>query len=102
MIRRPPRSTLIPYTTRFRSGGELGGGRPGAEARLAEDLEPAPHLHHRAAHCGGSLAHAAKARRASAPQQAGRRSEEHTLNSRHAHISDAAFCLKKKTTGVVA
>src|SRR3712207_7010670 len=41
MIRRPPRSTLFPYTTLFRSGGaraHLGVGR-GAHARLAGEVE---------------------------------------------------------------
>src|SRR2546425_13253839 len=33
MIRRPPRSTLFPYTTLFRSGGHLGGGRGGRGRR---------------------------------------------------------------------
>src|SRR2546430_11389941 len=34
MIRRPPRSTLFPYTTLFRSGGSPGPGRPGAVGGL--------------------------------------------------------------------
>src|SRR2546430_8017734 len=41
MIRRPPRSTLFPYTTLFRSAGHVrDDGRPGGEARAAL-LEPA-------------------------------------------------------------
>src|SRR3712207_6873121 len=44
MIRRPPRSTLFPYTTLFRSGAALrGGGRPTrARRRVPERLPPAP------------------------------------------------------------
>src|SRR2546426_7157886 len=58
MIRRPPRSTLFPYTTLFRSGRAAD--HPGAAARLEEDRS------HRAS--GGSLT-------AHSP---GLRSEEHT------------------------
>src|SRR5258708_13479126 len=86
MIRRPPRSTLFPYTTLFRSLG------PSAAVleqwndigrkliAIAEDLpedkydyKPNPDLV-----C---------------------RSEEPRLNSSHQIISYAVFCLKKKTTG---
>src|SRR5256885_16509770 len=43
MIRRPPRSTLFPYTTLFRSDGALGG-REGRVGRAAQDQEvPAGH-----------------------------------------------------------
>src|SRR3712207_8556386 len=47
MIRRPPRSTLFPYTTLFRSGG---GGRRGVRHRdaAADDAQPAPAGRHRA------------------------------------------------------
>src|SRR2546423_6609873 len=91
MIRRPPRSTLFPYTTLFRSpGGERAGqlhalvgshaqghpvddepeeGDPGRE--LSERLRPAVIL------LGG-------------------RSEEHTSELHHGYISYAVFCLNKK------
>src|SRR5882757_3893914 len=65
MIRRPPRSTLFPYTTLFRSRCA----RPGGW--------------HRGARWGG--------RRASRDRKSTR------LNSSHANISYAVFCLKKKT-----
>src|SRR3712207_8013403 len=93
MIRRPPRSTLFPYTTLFRSSG---GGR-GADRR----------------------GHPVIGRRAAAAQQPldvalvdllltgpavgleGRRRvvdrKSTRLNSSHANISYAVFCLKKKT-----
>src|SRR3712207_6989838 len=48
MIRRPPRSTLFPYTTLFRSAGG-GALREEAEAdalHLAADEKPPRHLHH--------------------------------------------------------
>src|SRR5579864_8756904 len=69
MIRRPPRSTLFPYTTLFRSrprldpGGEVGCDAPDRLARVEE--------------------------------QAPLRSEEHTSELSHMSISYAVFCLKK-------
>src|SRR5438309_2803496 len=70
MIRRPPRSTLFPYTTLFRSLGQQGAnGQPVAFGRrdVAQD------------------ASGAKADRKST-----------RLNSSHSSISYAVFCLKKK------
>src|SRR5438309_9001273 len=70
MIRRPPRSTLFPYTTLFRSsltdqiGGQLEAGF--LLAGFCEDYQPAPD----------------------------RKSTR--LNSSHSSISYAVFCLKKK------
>src|SRR5690349_21952373 len=54
MIRRPPRSTLFPYTTLFRSpdtraGRRLGQG-PRGEARRVRDREPGPPLQDRKSH----------------------------------------------------
>src|SRR5690349_24966950 len=74
MIRRPPRSTLFPYTTLFRSGVRHGGlDAPVGEDRL-EVADPA-HL----------------------PQDAQPRDRKSTrLNSSHVEISYAVFCLKKK------
>src|SRR2546421_2322892 len=80
MIRRPPRSTLFPYTTLFRSrAGLLHRGaaprcRAGAEGlRASPDREVRRALHHRGAD---------------------RKSTR--LNSSHDQISYAVFCLKKK------
>src|SRR2546422_7389427 len=66
MIRRPPRSTLFPYTTLFRSMREP------SWPRLRGRIEPAPR--------GGDAM----------------RSEEHTSELSHGYISYAVFCLKKK------
>src|SRR3712207_7473509 len=66
MIRRPPRSTLFPYTTLFRSEQKPEGG-PDANRRYAK-------------------------RRAAG----GRDRKSTRLNSSHANISYAVFCLKKK------
>src|SRR5690242_21405466 len=73
MIRRPPRSTLFPYTTLFRSprDGEL----PHRIGHLAQEV------HHARA---TGLALAAKDRKST------------RLNSSHMSISYAVFCLKKK------
>src|SRR3712207_8731089 len=90
MIRRPPRSTLFPYTTLFRSPG----GRHGAEraARRAVGGGRLP-LHLSAGRIVG--AHPPFRRRTRAAR--GRQDRKSTrLNSSHANISYAVFCLKKK------
>src|SRR3712207_8583549 len=91
MIRRPPRSTLFPYTTLFRSHRAEEPDvleRPG-DAQ-GHDLVRAP---------TGDVAavegdHAR--RRLVQPGEEDRKSTR--LNSSHANISYAVFCLKKKTT----
>src|SRR2546422_6033967 len=93
MIRRPPRSTLFPYTTLFRSVRFLVGSKAEAEIVLAQKvidrqrqqfpiLKPPP----------GSLTFGALAQRFLADQD--RKSTR--LNSSHGYISYAVFCLKKK------
>src|SRR2546422_4794795 len=85
MIRRPPRSTLFPYTTLFRSGeiGECGAyWRPHFRDRRAVKRErPGP----------GQGRH-------EEPLPAGhpRDRKSTRLNSSHGYISYAVFCLKKK------
>src|SRR5690349_22071518 len=89
MIRRPPRSTLFPYTTLFRSDVDL------AEAPVAERGQSAVHrprreaLHradrHDAVELGRDVLAAAVEDRKST-----------RLNSSHVEISYAVFCLKKK------
>src|SRR2546429_6017728 len=74
MIRRPPRSTLFPYTTLFRSP-------------LVHELDvvcmPAQLPEFITVDLSGLTSKST-------------RSEEHTLNSSHGYISYAVFCLKKK------
>src|SRR2546430_5827416 len=95
MIRRPPRSTLFPYTTLFRSLRAL---------RLAHGLED------RRAHDGvDELEWVLVAEEIDPDERARRadrlfgldicRSEEQRLNSSHSQISYAVFCLKKKKPG---
>src|SRR2546422_2322994 len=91
MIRRPPRSTLFPYTTLFRSGSSGGklseqdqgiGGQPGRDPapleRIATKERERPALYFVARTTGGG----------------DRKSTR--LNSSHGYISYAVFCLKKK------
>src|SRR3712207_6908140 len=92
MIRRPPRSTLFPYTTLFRSAVlELRRlGDPGLRGVLRGvrvlDDEPARGLRQGADPAGP--------RQLTEPTQRDRKSTR--LNSSHANISYAVFCLKKK------
>src|SRR2546426_7603459 len=85
MIRRPPRSTLFPYTTLFRShllraagqrdGCSAAGGRGEGSARAGQDRRRDRH-----------------------PEGAARQQDRKStrLNSSHLVISYAVFCLKKK------
>src|SRR3712207_8181699 len=92
MIRRPPRSTLFPYTTLFRSRHSArvrGRVRPAVPGRRgpADPHRPLGHAHQRAG------------RRGAAAGQEGEADRKSTrLNSSHANISYAVFCLKKKNT----
>src|SRR5690349_22408235 len=86
MLRRPPRSTLFPYTTLFRSLPDPALARDAAAAtREGLTERRAIHLQHQAEH--DRLAREAEARR-------DRKSTR--LNSSHVEISYAVFCLKKK------
>src|SRR3712207_8689376 len=101
MIRRPPRSTLFPYTTLFRSL-RLAAGLDVPEVRPLAPLlpRPGPDLDARAAlgalpRLPGEHGAAAAGRRDPADRKSTR------LNSSHANISYAVFCLKKKNTRYV-
>src|SRR3712207_8316573 len=91
MIRRPPRSTLFPYTTLFRS-------ERAAMAEAREDLHLV-RLDLLARASAVSLLPAAQVRvdRGSVENEAGGQDRKRTrLNSSHANISYAVLCLKKK------
>src|SRR3712207_7077330 len=98
MIRRPPRSTLFPYTTLFRSarrGGRVGAravGGPCPVARRTSGRCRVPAPVRRVDGRSGAAEPARADRRADEP--ADRKSTR--LNSSHANISYAVFCLKKK------
>src|SRR3712207_8700312 len=87
MIRRPPRSTLFPYTTLFRSGHR---GRGGELVERRAGVQPAAHGAKGHGE-GGGLPHRLQVR---ADRELDRKSTR--LNSSHANISYAVFCLKKK------
>src|SRR5438445_3802019 len=96
MIRRPPRSTLFPYTTLFRSGQASGGGRaPGRGARASPERRSQDRRRGTGVH--QLLPRRSRARRRARDGAGGRRDRKSTrLNSSHANISYAVFCLKKK------
>src|SRR3712207_8693621 len=91
MIRRPPRSTLFPYTTLFRSGRAQW--RPSARRGLPLPARP---LVHRARHGGRQIRARKRVRRGDGRDDGGRDRKSTRLNSSHANISYAVFCLKKK------
>src|SRR3712207_7798593 len=95
MIRRPPRSTLFPYTTLFRSLPPAAAPRAAVAARLAagavRDLRSLVE--------GGDPAEEHPANLLRDLRSAAWRAEDRKstrLNSSHANISYAVFCLKKK------
>src|SRR5690348_18039531 len=79
MIRRPPRSTLFPYTTLFRSGG-VDGKRLATVSLIEENGSRSVKM--------GNL-----------DQREDRKSTR--LNSSHPSISYAVFCLKKKKKNTI-
>src|SRR3712207_7363951 len=91
MIRRPPRSTLFPYTTLFRSHS-----RCDSVALDAQQGGKGAALQHALRTIGLHQNELDGARRAPRRESADRKSTR--LNSSHANISYAVFCLKKKTT----
>src|SRR3712207_7284674 len=84
MIRRPPRSTLFPYTTLFRSPGTyqwIVNAYDDAHVKISSSPSP-------------RTLQMAELPAASGPDRKSTR-----LNSSHANISYAVFCLKKKQIG---
>src|SRR2546429_729864 len=89
MIRRPPRSTLFPYTTLFRSEGLVLNAVP-ADAHAQPEL-PAGEQVHLGRLLGGQ--HGLPLRQ---DDDSGEDRKSTRLNSSHGYISYAVFCLKKK------
>src|SRR5688572_31761364 len=86
MIRRPPRSTLFPYTTLFRSLGEGDRDDLDARARRADLIRIEPEVGGR--DVGDLLLLGGQDRKST------------RLNSSHSQISYAVFCLKKKKKNI--
>src|SRR3712207_8130417 len=90
MIRRPPRSTLFPYTTLFRSQVHQAHLEhrqlPVAPAQVAAEVGQEPRQQR-----GAQL-------RLGVGDRVGQDRKSTRLNSSHANISYAVFCLKKKTS----
>src|SRR3712207_8481991 len=93
MIRRPPRSTLFPYTTLFRSifRGALDAGAP----RITEEMKLAA-----AQGIADVVAEEDLSEDYIIPSVFDRDRKSTRLNSSHANISYAVFCLKKKKTTI--
>src|SRR3712207_7733951 len=94
MIRRPPRSTLFPYTTLFRSFVVIGGGATGVE--VASELHELVHeiLAPDYPNINPRRVRIVLVDRNEQILKEDRKSTR--LNSSHANISYAVFCLKKK------
>src|SRR3989475_12745993 len=82
MIRRPPRSTLFPYTTLFRSEGKFNASRLGQPAMVSELLTLLQAHYGDVVKTGGRETYTDR--------------KSTRLNSSHSQISYAVFCLKKK------
>src|SRR3712207_7827936 len=101
MIRRPPRSTLFPYTTLFRSVEAEGrGGAPADSARVGLEVavgvrQGVAQLMQHLAQVGARLGFA-RVRPEQKREVLAQDRKSTRLNSSHANISYAVFCLKKK------
>src|SRR3712207_7473297 len=91
MIRRPPRSTLFPYTTLFRSSAAEAGS---VTQRYTVALNVSQQYFNALAARESEAAARAQLEQAEQQLRADRKSTR--LNSSHANISYAVFCLKKK------
>src|SRR5256885_8546992 len=89
MIRRPPRSTLFPYTTLFRSAQHLVADHPGQPVRA----EQVPVTYLSVVHGQVRLGYRPAVQ---GPEQERADRKSTRLNSSHLVISYAVFCLKKK------
>src|SRR3712207_7873244 len=100
MIRRPPRSTLFPYTTLFRSlvvGNNVLGAVTKLYAELATGTEPTIMIEESKKEILEEIDLQDLVGEAMAVQSYGGKDRKSTrLNSSHANISYAVFCLKKK------
>src|SRR5687768_17998840 len=97
MRRRPPTSTLFPYTTLFRSPQQQAAdakAQQAADAAQRQRMQQAMAQGKQTAQAGKNDTGAAQA--AETPEQRERDRKSTRLNSSHGYISYAVFCLKKK------
>src|SRR3712207_8358137 len=96
MIRRPPRSTLFPYTTLFRSGLDRAQRAARSNRGTCRAYVRGTGIAGGALAVGVRVGGAAGAARLQPPGRAGQDRKSTRLNSSHANISYAVFFLKKK------
>src|SRR3712207_7584618 len=96
MIRRPPRSTLFPYTTLFRSAGVVRGSALGVDDADLAVVAPLVVLDHPLQRHLGGRALLEHGQPEPLVAHVGLDRKSTRLNSSHANISYAVFCLKKK------
>src|SRR2546422_4834767 len=94
MIRRPPRSTLFPYTTLFRSPPPRD--RPRVRAGRGRRSQPLPGRHRRRDRARPRNRARERRLRGRGERGGGEDRKSTRLNSSHGYISYAVFCLKKK------
>src|SRR5687768_17852490 len=99
MIRRPPISTLFPYTTLFRSG--LRGRHRYGSIRRLSDAVPYGGNNPRAGIVSRRLLWGATGQQVATGEYGGGDRKSTRLNSSHGYISYAVFCLKKKKNELV-
>src|SRR3712207_8881413 len=96
MVRRPPRSTLFPYTTLFRSGRSHDGDREDVLHRRGHDVLAPRHARLVGHEAGVDQPHEHDGEEVELlAQDRGVDRKSTRLNSSHANISYAVFCLKK-------
>src|SRR5688572_32063279 len=102
MLRRPPTSTLFPYTTLFRSkvGGRLPSGHGLAGPKVVVAVLPDNNLRFRHDGLPGPQPLDDGSQRDDHADQVVRDRKSTRLNSSHSQISYAVFCLKKKKTHI--
>src|SRR2546430_10146277 len=98
MIRRPPRSTLFPYTTLFRSPREEAIRKIKESIRKTYGKRGEPVIRQNYAAVDAALAHLYEVQVPTRADSAREDRKSTRLNSSHSQISYAVFCLKKKTS----
>src|SRR2546427_4598882 len=96
MIRRPPRSTLFPYTTLFRSASSEQSGGIGQVNQAVGDIDRMTQQNAALVEESAAAAESLREQAARLAQVVGQDRKSTRLNSSHSQISYAVFCLKKK------